>query len=332
MILAGDVGGTKSHLALVKSQGGKISIVWEKRYASGDFSSFNALINQLKKDLKLDQCNLKQLTHSVFAIAGPIHNNSCHTTNLPWFIDGEQLSNQLGVEEVRLLNDVEAIALGIPHLNRQQLVPLTPWTQGEDQKAIALIAPGTGLGESALFWTGKGYQAQASEGGHKDFTACSTQEFALKQFAAERFKGHVSIERILGGDGFTLIYDFLRHKGGTPANEVEDARGQQSNTNAIITHLALTKQNALCEEVLALYVSLLAAECANLALQYMSLGGVVIAGGIPPKILPALLRQGFLTRYLAKGRYKSILETIPVFVCTEERSALIGAAGCDGAC
>ena len=326
MVLAGDIGGTKSLFALIRSQEDKPIVLWEGRYASGDFPSFDALIDKLKGDLKEDRQDLQQLSHAALAVAGPVQNNHCLTTNLPWSIDARQLAAAFQIEQAYLLNDVEATALCIAQFDSQQLTPLTPWTKREKQKAIAIIAPGTGLGEAALFWDGSRYRAQASEGGHKDFSACSAQEFALRQFACERFPDHVSTERVLGGNGLTLIYDFLQLGGRTQSEHVEKTRAMQGDTNAVISHLAITKQDQQCEETLTLYSQILAGECANLALQYMSLGGVVLAGGIPPKILPALLAPPFIERYLAKGRYKGLLEKTPVFVCTEERAALFGAA------
>jgi glucokinase len=323
MILAGDIGGTKSQFALFNPLDNKI--IWEARYASANFSSFDALANQIKKDLKQCSHKLSQIERAALAIAGPIQNNSCQTTNLPWFIDGEQLASQLSLEKVTLLNDVEATALSIPHLNGSQLAPITPWTKGQAHKAIAVIAPGTGLGEAALFWNGTSYQAQASEGGHKDFAPRSDLEFGLFKYAEKQF-GHVSVERILGGSGITLIYHYLQDVYGKKDSQEVQSQISTGDSNANITRLALAKKSVLCGEALEIYVSLLAAECANIALQYMSLGGVVLAGGIPPKIRSAFQSRFFLDSYLDKGRYKNMLEKIPVRLCLEENSALIGAA------
>jgi len=323
MILAGDIGGTKSQFALFNPLNNKT--LWEARYASADFPRFDGLIDQLEEDLKQCSHKLSQIKHAALAIAGPIENSCCQTTNLPWFINGEQLAAKLGLEKVKLLNDVEASALSIPHLNSAQLTPITPWTKGQVHKAIAVIAPGTGLGEAALFWNGASYQAQASEGGHKDFAPRSDLEFGLLKYAQKQF-GHVSVERILGGSGITLIYHYLQDAYGKKDSQELQAKISTGDSNANITGLALAKQSVLCEQTLEVYVSLLAAECANIALQYMSLGGVVLAGGIPPKIRSALQRRIFLDSYLDKGRYKSVLEKIPVRLCLEEKSALFGAA------
>ena len=323
MILAGDIGGTKSQFALFNPLNNKT--LWEARYASADFPCFDGLIDQLEEDLKQCSHKLSQIKHAALAIAGPIENSCCQTTNLPWFINGEQLAAKLGLEKVKLLNDVEASALSIPHLNSSQLTPITPWTKGQAHKAIAVVAPGTGLGEAALFWNGASYQAQASEGGHRDFAPRSELEFGLLKYAQKQFS-HVSVERILGGSGITLIYHYLQYAYGKKDSQELQAKISTGDSNANITGLALAKQSVLCEQTLEIYVSLLAAECANIALQYMSLGGVVLAGGIPPKILSALQRRIFLDSYLDKGRYKSVLEKIPVRLCLEEKSALFGAA------
>ena len=323
MILAGDIGGTKSQFALFNLLNNKI--IWETRYASADFLSFDALLNQLEEDLRQSNHKATQIHHAALAIAGPIENNCCQTTNLPWFIDGERLAAKLGIKKVKLLNDVEASALSIPHLDSSQLAPITPWTKGQTHKAIAVIAPGTGLGEAALFWNGASYQAQASEGGHKDFAPRSDLEFGLFMYAQKQF-GHVSVERILGGNGITLIYHYLQDAYGKKDSLELQAKISTGDSNANITLLAMAKQSALCEQTLEIYVSLLGAECANIALQYMSLGGVVLAGGIPPKIRSALQGGLFLDSYLDKGRYKNVLETVPVWLCLEEKSALVGAA------
>lgn len=323
MILAGDIGGTKSQFALFNPLNNKI--IWETRYASTDFSSFDALINHLEEDLRQGKHTITQIQHAAMAIAGPIENNSCQTTNLPWFIDGEQLAVQLRIDKVKLLNDVEASALSIPHLNSSQLPPITPWKKGQTQKPIAVIAPGTGLGEAALFWNGASYQAKASEGGHKDFAPRSDLEFGLFKYAQKQF-GHVSVERILGGSGITLIYHYLRDVYGAKDTQALQAKIGTGDSNANITKLAMAKQSALCEQTLEIYVSLLAAECANIALQYMSSGGVVLAGGIPPKIRSVLQSRLFLNSYLDKGRYKNVLKKVPVWLCLEEKSALVGAA------
>lgn len=323
MILAGDIGGTKSLFALYADNGSKL--IWEKRYTSRSFSTFSHLINNVLLDMRSEGQNQENINSACFAVAGPVKDNRCKTTNLPWMIDGSSLVHQVGIPSIHLLNDIEAVALSIPYLEANRLDGIASNQPLDTQQTIAIVAPGTGLGEAALLKHAEHFLALASEGGHKNFAPRSDKEFALFQFAKQLYPQHVSIERILGGNGFTLIYDFLKAYRQIKSRYAEaDVKAGDSNAN--ITRLALAQQCALCEEALEMYVSILAAECANVALQYMSLGGVILAGGIPPKILPALKSNCFFGSYIKKGRYQEILKKIPVFVCLEEKPALIGAA------
>lgn len=326
MILAGDIGGTKAEFALYSGNSPILEKKWSQRYSCAQFSSVELLMQDLKNDLSLTGFNCRSIIKAAFAVAGPVENNRCYTTNLPWFIEGDALAQQLQLEHISMLNDVEASALCMPYLDAERFIALTPWQQRRQQQTIAIISPGTGLGQAALFWNGERYHAQASEGGHKDFAAKSALEFALYQYAEEKFPGHVSWERILGGDGFSLIYDFLGQYYNTKDSPEIRESLLTGDKNAHITHLALTQQSHLCQHTLELYVSLLAAETANIALQYMALSGVILSGGIPPKIIPALHSNTFISAYLNKGRYRKMLEHIPVQVCLEKNSALLGAA------
>jgi len=326
MILAGDIGGTKAEFALYRDASHGLEKKWGQRYSCAQFSSVECLIQHLKNDLSLAGFDSFSIGKAAFAVAGPVENNRCHTTNLPWFVEGDTLARQLQLEHISMLNDVEASALCMPYLSAERFFALTPWQQHRQHQTIAVISPGTGLGQAALFWDGERYHAQASEGGHKDFAAKSALEFALYQYAEAQFPGHVSWERILGGDGFSLIYDFLSQYYNTKDSPEIKESLLIGDKNAHITHLALTQQSDLCQRTLELYVSLLAAETANIALQYMALSGVILSGGIPPKIISALRSEMFITAYLNKGRYRKMLEHIPVQVCLEKNSALLGAA------
>lgn len=326
MILAADIGGTKAEFAVYKQSKHGLKAEWQQRYASAHYVSFNELCAQLCKDLTEAGICLDALKQASFAVAGPIKKNTCQTTNLPWFLEGQQLAETFQLETLSLLNDVEASALCMPHLGSEHFVPITVCQQGESDQAIAIVAPGTGLGEAALFWTGSRYQAQVSEGGHKDFAAKNPLEFALYEFAEQRFPGHVSWERLLGGSGFSLMYDFLsQHRGLQDGPDILNTLSE-GDRNAAITRLALAQQSALCQQTLALYINLLAAEAANVALQYLALSGVILTGGIPPKIISALNSQIFVDAFINKGRYRALLQQIPVRVCMKKDSALLGAA------
>ena len=328
MILAGDIGGTKSLFALYESVDDKLEIVWQGRYVSNKFPTFSLLIDEVINDARHSQHPVNSVNIACLAIAGPIENNTCQTTNLPWFIDAEKLAEQLNINHVKLINDVEASAISMPHLSAAQRVAITPWQQAQARSTIAILAPGTGLGEAALIWDGQQYHALPSEGGHKDFSARNELELALYRFASDKFPDHLSWERLLGGAGFKLIYDFLKvYRAKEEKAEIQKLF-MEGDVNATITQLALSKQSPLCEEAVLIYISLLAAEAGNIALQYMAKGGVIIAGGIGPKILPLLKKQQFTEQYLQKGRYNKVLRSMPVHVCLDQHSALSGAAHC----
>jgi glucokinase len=254
-----------------------------------------------------------------------------YTPNLAWLVDAMVLSKLLDIEGVRLINDLEAQAYGLGGLRSEdfaQLNPKAPGDPGETFGNAALIAPGTGLGEAGLHWDGTSHHPFASEGGHADFAPRTELEIGLLQYLAAKFK-RVSYERVLSGPGLFNIYSFLRDSGREQEpGWLREEFAHSSDAARTITQNALAAKAAICERTLEIFVAVLGAEAGNVALRFMATGGVSIAGGIAPKILPALQQAEVLEAFVAKGRLRPMLEIIPVSVVLNRKSGLIGAARC----
>jgi glucokinase len=318
MILAGDIGGTKTVLAIIAKQpDGSTSWIQEQTFASQDFMGFDEVLEQFLP-------SGVDITSACFGIAGPVVNQHCQMTNLSWSLDAAKLKHRLGTERVKLLNDLEAMAIGMLHLPKTDLVELNPNAQAQTGN-IAVIAAGTGLGEAILYWDGEKHHPMATEGGHCDFAPQNAQQDGLLAYLRKLYPDHVSCERILSGIGFSHLYDFLCDK--KFAAPCPDVPGINSgiDRNAIISHLGVTGADPLCAEVVRLFVQFYGAETGNLALKSLALGGIFIGGGIAPKILPAMKGGGFLQAFYAKGRYLPLLDKISVKISLNERTPLIGA-------
>lgn len=317
MMLVGDLGGTHTRLAIFpRRPPSPDTAVASADFASGDHADFLAILDTFRR-----RHPQFALTGCALAVAGPVLDGRCHTTNLPWHLDAAEIARTLGLQvaAVSLLNDLEAAALALPGMAASQFHGVQAGIPGATGNRV-VIAPGTGLGMAILHWDGRRHHALASEGGHRDFGARDDREMALLNHAARRFPGHVSIERLLSGAGIGLIHEFLRTQepgSWAPPPDVD--------ATAAISARALAHSDPLCAQALAWYLDLLGAEAGNLALTAMARGGVTIAGGVPPKILPAFAASGFLANFLAKGRYRELLEQIPVNICLDERAPLLGA-------
>jgi glucokinase len=318
MILAGDIGGTKTVLALVdRLPDGSTAWIKEKAYPSQDCPTFDAVLDQfLPPDVNP--------TSACFGIAGPVVNQHCQMTNLSWSLDGATLKIKLGTEKVKLLNDLEAMAIGMLHLPEHDLVELNPNAIAQSGN-IAVIAAGTGLGEAILYWDGENYHPMATEGGHCDFAPQTVQQDKLLAYLRTCYPEHVSYERILSGIGFSHLYDFLCADGFAPTSPDVPNVGSGVDRNAVISQLGVTGKDPLCSEVVRLFVQIYGAEAGNLALKAFALGGVFIGGGIAPKILPAMQGGGFLQAFYTKGRYLPLLDKVSVKISLNERTPLVGA-------
>ena len=320
MILAGDIGGTKTVLALLKlGEDGLKTLVQEQTFASGEFASFDAILDLfIPRDVKI--------ASACFGVAGPVVNQRCFATNLSWTLDGERLKAKLGTSRVHLMNDLEAMALGMLHLDEEDFVQLNPNAEPQTGN-IAVIAAGTGLGEAILYWDGQQHHPIATEGGHCSFAPQNSQQDKLLEYLRTLFPKHVSYERILSGVGFSHLYDFLLHTRFAPPCPVvpnaEDSNGV--DRNAIISRLGMSGEDLLCAEAVRLFVEIYAAEAANLVLKSFATGGVFIGGGIGPKIQAILKAKGFIQAFIGKGRFEAFLNKVSVKLALNPKTPLIGA-------
>ena len=320
MLIAGDIGGTKTLLALYAPQAGVRRPVAVSEYRSLDYPGLEPMVRDFLAATK------QTATAACFDVAGPVIDGRAHLTNLPWNLEEASLRAGLGLRQVALLNDLKAVAYAVPQLNADELHTLN---QGKPVKSapIAVIAPGTGLGEAFLVHGDKGFIACASEGGHASFSPADDHQNDLRRYLAKKF-GHVSMERVCSGQGIANIYDFLRDA--NPAAETAEfaAKLAQARDRTPIISKAAEEDPVgcpLCVAALNLFVDILGGEAGNLALKVMATGGVYIGGGIPPRMLPRLAGGALLRAFTAKGRMAELLAAVPVHVITAQ-AALLGAA------
>lgn len=317
-ILAGDIGGTSTRLAFFAVADGQLRPVAEMTYRSREHKSLNEIVALFVA------AQGQPIEAAAFGIAGPVRGGKVRTPNLAWTIDAAELARDLRLPEVALLNDLEANASGIAVLAPQDFEVLNGGA-ADAAGNQAVISAGTGLGEAGLYWDGKQHRPFASEGGHGDFAPRTPFEAELLRYLLGRFE-RVSYERVLSGPGLHNIYQFLRDTGrGKEHPRVAEEMSEQ-DPSAVITRAALAGESELCVSALDLFVSLYGAEAGNLALKMMATGGVYIGGGIAPKILDKLKGPAFMQAFSAKGRMRPLLESMPVRVIKNDKTALLGAA------
>lgn len=258
-----------------------------------------------------------------FGVAGPVIQEKSTVTNLPWELDESKLGEALQVPRVKLLNDLEATAYGVLHLEPADFSVLQPGVKRKGN--IAVIAAGTGLGEAILYWDGERHHPLSSEGGHADFAPRTDHEIELLTYLRREF-GHVSYERLLSGPGLFNIYRFLRDSGFAPEPDWLRSRLMQGDPADVISQIGLAREHVLCARALDLFASVYGAEAGNLALKAFAVGGVYVGGGIAPKILPKLQDGTFLHAFCDKGRFAELMQTIEITVSLNPRAPLIGAA------
>lgn len=319
MLLAGDIGGTKTLLALYDPKGDARHSVVEAEFHSANYASLDLMVREF-----LDREGRKADT-ACFDVAGPVIRGQAHLTNLPWTLGETSLRDSLGLRHVTLLNDLQAIAYAVPHLRASEKHVLNEGTV-QKRGPIAVVAPGTGLGEAFLVWQGDRYMACASEGGHASFAPTDDQQIGLLRALAKQF-GHVSVERVCSGPGIAHIYDYLRDL--DPAREsaaFAASLAKAADRTPLIAQAALDDaSNKLAVEALDLFMTILASEGANMVLKVMATGGLYLAGGIPAHILPKLAHAHFVQAFANKGRLGKLLAEVPIHVVTA-RAALLGAA------
>jgi glucokinase len=320
MILAGDIGGTNARLAYFQPQNGRFQLVSERVFPSRDHRGLGEIVTQF-----LDESGTRPEA-ACFGIAGPVRNGRVETSNLPWVIEQSVLANQIHLAATLLINDLEASAWGIGALGIEDLVTLNPGA-GSVAGNQAVVAPGTGLGEAGLFWDGSRHHVFACEGGHTDFAPRGELQIELLRFLVTKF-GHVSYERILSGPGLVNVYEFLCASGCGKESAELSAAMEAGDPAAAISQAALSGQDSLAGKALDLWIGVYGAETSNLGLKIMSTGGLFLAGGISPKILPRLKGSLFMEAFLDKGRMRPLVEAMPVHVVTNEKAGLLGAARC----
>ena len=318
MILAGDVGGTKTELALFDTEDGQLHVVREGRYPSRNFPSLEAIVRRF-----FEGHAAPALAAACFGVAGPVIDGRCITTNLPWSLDERTLAGGIPVPRARLLNDLEAMAWGVMGLPAGDLAILQPGTPRAGH--MALVAAGTGLGEALMIWDGTRHLVVASEGGHVGFAPRDEREAGLLAFL-QRDLGRVSDERILSGPGVYNIYRYLRHARGLPEPGWLHDRIASGDPSAAVGEAGLAGADPVCVETVELFASVYGAVAGNLALIVLAVGGVYIGGGIAPKLRPKLEDGTFMRAFRDKGRMAPLLESYPVRLCLNDRAPLLGAA------
>lgn len=320
LLLAGDIGGTKTKLALYEATAAEVLLVREQTYPSGAYADFQWIVAdfiQALPSLPAAAC---------FGVAGPVADGRCQTTNLPWLLEEAAIAQATGIAVVRLLNDLQAMALGLLELPPAQWQELNPNAQVRTGNK-AVIAAGTGCGEALLFWDGQRHHAVATEGGHADFAPNTPLQDGLLAWLRVKHGGHVSVERIVSGPGLYSVYQYLRETGvAAESAEFQTALAAGGDPGALIGRFGLEANDPLCQAALRLFAEIYAAEAGNLALKFFAQGGVLIGGGIAPKILPLLTDGAFIRSFCAKGRFADWAGSLSVRVALNQDAGLLGAA------
>lgn len=317
-VLAGDIGGTKTSLAVFETSDRQLELLTMEKYPSQQYASLDAIVRQFV-DLHNPVCD-----YASFGIAGPVREGKSETTNLPWRIDADRMADKLGFRHVWLMNDLEANAWGINALQQEDFHVLQQGSPTASGNA-SIISAGTGLGQAGIYWDGKRHRPFGSEGGHSDFAPNSDLEIELLRHLRQRYE-HVSWERVVSGMGLVNIHAFLREfrKSAAPQWLVEEM--QDGDAAATISRAARQERCPVCSEALELFVHLYGVEAGNHALKIMASGGVYIGGGIAPKILDSLEEPTFLRGFRSKGRMEPLMRDMPVRVILNDRTALYGPA------
>lgn len=319
MLLVGDIGGTKTNLAIYSFDAGCREPLLEKTFPSDDYDGLEAIVKEFNREIEYD------IDRAVIGVAGPVVDGTVRATNLPWVMSEEGLKHALDIDEkVKLLNDLEATAYGILELTDDELVKLNDTPARDGHKGI--VAPGTGLGEAILCYHNGQYIAMPSEGGHTDFGPNSLVQLELARFLLGKF-GHISYERVCSGIGIPNIYEYFKQSGIAPEKpEIAAQLREAEDPTPIIVEAALGGTCELSIETLNLFTSILGAETGNLAITINARGGMYLGGGIPPRIVPKLKDGTFMASFLNKGRFAEILAQMPIYVILNPKTAVLGAA------
>jgi len=320
MILAGDVGGTKVHLALYDFKQGALVHLQDERFPAHGFDGLEPIVRKF-----LDTCPQGDITAACFGVPGPVRQGRLKLTNLPWTLDSEQLSQTLNIPHVFLINDLEANGYGVTELKPDQIYTLNEGDRGAVGNR-ALVSAGTGLGEGVMVWDGRRHIPMPSEGGHCDFAARNELEVELLRYLMKKLDGRASFERVVSGLGIHNIYQFLRDEKKMIESPELAERLKHEDPNAVIGELGDSGKDELCAKTLEVFVSAYGAEAGNMALKVLAVGGIYIGGGIAPKILKTMRSGTFMQAFADKGRMSDLLIKTPVHIILESRCALMGAA------
>jgi glucokinase len=324
MLLAGDIGGTKTVLALYEEKSNAMTPLTEETYPSDRYESLEQIVEQF---LQSTRSRREQVDRASFGVAGPVVGGKATLPNLPWVIEENKLKEKFDLEAVAVINDLEAVGQAVPVLPASDLATVKEGT-AVSRGNIAVIAPGTGLGETFLSWDGKKYIVHPSEGGHGDFAPVDVLQIGLLKYLLERYD-HVSYERVCSGTGIPNIFAYIKDTelAEEPPWLVEEL-AKAKDPNAVVINIAVrgTQECRICTLTLEMFVSILAAEAGNMVLRNMATGGLYLGGGIPPRILPFLKKPVFTKWFDRKGRLSRLPEKVPVRVILNPKAALVGAA------
>lgn len=320
MMLAGDIGGTKTVLAIYAARTDvPADPVHEIRFQNVDYPSFETIIKEF-----LAQTGTKPYA-ACFGVAGPVKDRHCRITNLPWEIKADEIEQACSIPRVTLINDLKATAVSVPHLGNDALFTLNPGNPDPLGNRV-VVAPGTGLGIAFLVWTGARYRAFAGEGGHTAFSPRIPQDIELLQFLTRRY-GHVSFERVCSGSQLPNIYDyFLENKIFPEPAWLRVKLAAATDKTPVILQTALENKADICTATLDIFVRTLGVVTGNMAVTLLPTGGIYLGGGIPPRILKRLARPDFLSHIADKGRFFSLCADMPLHVILDAKAALYGAA------
>src|SRR5579862_1745751 len=318
-VLAGDVGGTKTNLAIFRVTKKSVSVLLEKKYHSSKYPSCIDIIEQFIKEE-----NLPKPDRICLGVAGPVVQGKVEITNLNWDLDIKEVMERLGLTEVALINDLEATAYGLAALTEKDMISIHKGSE-QNKGNMAIIAPGTGLGEAGLFWDGNAYHPFPTEGGHSDFCPRSESDFELHSFLQKKY-GIVSWEKVVAGPGIHDIYLFLISKKKSKQPVWITNAFKKDDPSSIISHAALHNKDKACVEAMQFFVRFLARESSNLVLKMKATGGLFLGGGIPPKIVPLLKKKSFFENYLNCDRMQNLVKAVPIKIIANDKTALLGAA------
>lgn len=320
MILAGDVGGTKTRLALYSIEGGKLTRQQMERYESSAFKSLEEIISKF-----LEGKNASP-TAACFGIPGPVVNGTVKVTNLPWTLSEKEISEKLNIPKVKLVNDLFATAAAVPFLAGDDLLTLHKGNELGSNGVAAVIAPGTGMGQAILSMQNGKATPLASEGGHANFAPTNDLEIGLLKYLKEKKGEHVSVEHVICGPGLVNIYNYLKDTGvSTEPAELTEAFKNEAPA-AVITKFAQEGKFEICVKALDIFVNALGAHCSNFLVSTLATGGIFLGGGVPPKIIKKLQDGTILKSYMAKGKMQKTVEGTALYVIKDDHAALTGAA------